>query len=141
MLLPQAVQGCNIKVPWGTSLMLPLQLPWPLLLGNYPVKIISWRNGLVVVLNHDLRQGEILFNTSHRLLVHVFFQFSKNKDRYRERDRERKFCNSRGQLAMAVIRDFLRHDFENVLHFSTANLNIMQKTKRPLFDVIPISRM
>lgn len=70
-----------------------------------------------------------------------FFQFSKNKDRYRERDRERKFCNSRGQLAMAVIRDFLRHDFENVLHFSTANLNIMQKTKRPLFDVIPISRM
>lgn len=93
--------------------MSPLVLLWPLLLGNYPVKTISWRNGLVSVLNHDPRRGVILFNTSQRLQTQ-FFQINRIK-------KKKKIQHRKCQFKMASNKRFVCHVIKTVYIFSTIN--------------------
>lgn len=122
---------CNINqssLRSFTSLMSSLVLLWPLLLGNYPVQMIFWRNGLLLVLNHDLRLVVILYNTSQRLPIHAFLSVSV-------RWKKKKFRTGKVNLRWPQVRDFCTMMLKYFILSILANLKKQCHSQR-FFEII-----
>ena len=81
------------------------------------------RNGLVLVLIHDLRRVVILFNTSQRLPIHVLL--SAKSDLKKKKKKKKKFKTREVNLRQSQVKDLCVMLLKYIIFYHCQSLKIL----------------